>query len=127
MSRVLIVEDEPALREILKAYIELEGHEVVEAGTIWEARKRLKEWEIDLLFLDLVLPDESGLPFCQELKIEPDTASIPVVILTSLDTADDLRHALGSGAELFAAKPVNRDRIRFFLSELLEGRPDVES
>lgn len=123
MSRVLIVDDEPALREILRAYVEREGHEAVEAGSIREARRQLKEGKIDLVFLDLVLPDESGLPFCQELKIEPLTASIPVVILTSLDTAVDLRHALGSGAELFAAKPVNKDRIHFFLSELLEGRP----
>lgn len=121
MSRVLVVDDEPALREILKAYVEREGHEVVEAGTIQEARERLAEGKVDLVFLDLVLPDESGLPFCQELKIEPRTAGIPVVILTSLDTADDLRHALGSGAELFAAKPVNKDRVRFFLSELLAG------
>ena len=119
MSRVLVVDDEPALREILRAYIELEGHQVTEAGTIHEARTALKEGAIDLIFLDLVLPDESGLPFCQELKIEARTAAIPVVILTSLDTSDDLRHALGSGAELFAAKPVNKDRIHFFLSELL--------
>lgn len=119
MSRVLVVDDEPALREILRAFIEREGHEVVEAGTIHDARLRLQEGGVDLIFLDLVLPDESGLPFCQELKIEPRTAAIPVVILTSLDTSDDLRHALGSGAELFAAKPVNKDRIHFFLSELL--------
>lgn len=119
MSRVLVVDDEPALREILKAFVEREGHEVLEAGTIQQARRTLNTEHVDLIFLDLVLPDESGLPFCQELKIEPRTASIPVVILTSLDTSDDLRHALGSGAELFAAKPVNKDRIRFFLSELL--------
>jgi DNA-binding response OmpR family regulator len=119
MSRVLVVDDEPALREILRAYIEREGHQVVEAGTIHDARAILKKEIVDLIFLDLVLPDESGLPFCQELKIEPKTAAIPVVILTSLDTSDDLRHALGSGAELFAAKPVNKDRIHFFLSELL--------
>lgn len=121
MSRVLVVDDEPALREILMAYIEREGHQVVEAGTIHEARAILKKEIVDLIFLDLVLPDESGLPFCQELKIESRTAAIPVVILTSLDTSDDLRHALGSGAELFAAKPVNKDRIHFFLSELLGG------
>ena len=121
MSRVLVVDDEPALREILRAYVEREGHEVVEAGTIHDARRNLREGKIDLIFLDLVLPDESGLPFCQELKIEPATTTIPVVILTSLDTADDLRHALGSGAELFAAKPVNQERVHFFLSELLEG------
>ena len=119
MSRVLVVDDAPALREIMTAYIEREGHEVLEAGTIHEARECLRRTKVDLIFLDLVLPDESGLPFCQELKIEPRTAGIPVIILTALDTADDLRHALGSGAELFAAKPVNKDRIHFFLSELL--------
>ena len=119
MSRVLIIDDEPALREILREYVEREGHEVIEAGTIHDARLCLKQSRVDLIFLDLVLPDESGLPFCQELKIEPMTSAIPVIILTSLDTSDDLRHALGSGAELFAAKPVNKDRIHFFLSELL--------
>lgn len=119
MSRVMVVDDEPALREIMAAYIEREGHEVIGAGTIHEARLRIQEGKVDLIFLDLILPDESGLPFCQELKIEPLTTHIPVIILTSLDTADDLRHALGSGAELFAAKPINRERIHFFLSELL--------
>lgn len=119
MSTVLVVDDDPHVRQILREFIELEGHLVLEAGDATNARKALAHEQVDLVFLDVLMPGESGTALCQSIKDDPDSRVIKVVLLTGCDDESGWREGLRSGADLYAVKPVGRERIRVLLQELL--------
>lgn len=119
MSTVLVVDDDPNLRQILRAYVELEGHRVLEAGDASAARRALAQEPVDLVFMDVSMPGESGLALCQSIKDDPECQGIKVILLTGYGDESAWREGLRSGADLFALKPVNRERIKVLLDELL--------
>ena len=119
MSTVLVVDDEPNTREILREYIELEGHRVLEASNAIAARKAMAQEPVDLVFLDVLMPGESGTSLCHSIKDDPECRGIKVVLLTGFDGERSWQQGLRSGADLFAIKPVNRERIKVLLEQLL--------
>ncbi|HEX9081135.1 MAG TPA: response regulator [Holophagaceae bacterium] len=119
MSTVLIVDDDPDVRQVLRSYIELEGHRVLEAGDATSARKVLASHAVDLMLLDVMMPGESGASLCHSIKDDPEAQGLRIVILTGYDGEASWRDGLRSGADVFAIKPVNRERIRMMLQELL--------
>ncbi|MCA1828685.1 MAG: response regulator transcription factor [Myxococcales bacterium] len=98
MTRVLIVDDEPAIRESLAFALKRDGFEVVEAASLKEARQP----EADLIVLDLVLPDGNGLDFLRSLRAKSD---VPVIVLTSRDEETDRVVGLEMGADDYVLKP----------------------
>lgn len=126
MSTVLVVDDDSEVRLILREYIELGGHRVLEAADASSARRALAQERVDLVFLDVLMPGESGLALCHSIKRDPECDGIKVVVLTGYDDERAWQQGLRSGADLFAVKPVTRERIQVLLQELLtpgEGRP----
>ena len=119
MSTVLVVDDEPNTREILREYIESEGHRVLEASNAIAARKAMAQEPVDLVFLDVLMPGESGTSLCHSIKDDPECRGIKVVLLTGFDGERSWQQGLRSGADLFAIKPVNRERIKVLLEQLL--------
>ncbi|MBI1753312.1 MAG: response regulator [Acidobacteria bacterium] len=119
MSTVLVVDDDPAVRQVLRAYIELEGHRVLEAADASFARKALAKERVDLMFLDVMMPGESGMALCHSLKDDPECQGIKVVLLTGFDGERAWQQGLRSGADIFLVKPANRERIKVLLEELL--------
>ena len=97
-ARVLIVDDEPAIRESLAFALKRDGFEVEEAASLKEARAR----EADLIVLDLVLPDGNGLDFLRALRAQSD---VPVIVLTSRDEETDRVVGLEMGADDYVLKP----------------------
>jgi two-component system OmpR family response regulator len=124
MSTVLVVDDEPGIRQILKEFIELEGHKVFEAAEATSARRVLAQEHVDLIFLDVLMPGESGTALCHSIKDDPDCKNIKVILLTGFDGERSWQQGLRCGADIFLVKPVNRQRIKVLLEELLapEGR-----
>ncbi len=103
MARLLLVEDDDALRLGLRYALEDEGHVVVEAP---DAATALAEFELeapDLVLLDLRLPDRSGFEVCRELR---RTSFVPIVIVTAQDDTHDLVAGLEAGADDYVTKPV---------------------
>jgi two-component system catabolic regulation response regulator CreB len=98
MTRVLIVDDEPAIRESLAFALKRDGFEVAEAASLREARSQ----EADLIVLDLVLPDGNGLDFLRSLRAKSD---VPVIVLTSRDEETDRVVGLEMGADDYVLKP----------------------
>jgi two-component system OmpR family response regulator len=121
MSTVLVVDDDPTIREILREYIELEGHRVLEAADATFARKAMAHERVDLVFLDVLMPGESGMSLCHSIKEDPECCGIKVVLLTGFDGERAWQQGLRSGADLFAVKPVNRERIKVLLEQLLSA------
>jgi len=119
MSNVLVVDDDDLVRQVLREFIELEGHKVFEAADATAARKALAQERVDLMFLDVKMPGESGAALCHSLKDDPECQEIKVVLLTGYDGERAWRQGISSGADLFAVKPVNRERVRVLLQELL--------
>lgn len=126
MSTVLVVDDDSEVRLVLREYIEMAGHRVLEATDASSARRALAQEPVNLVFLDVLMPGESGAALCHSIKDDPECQDIKVVLLTGYDGESAWREGLRSGADIFAVKPITRERIHVLLQELLapiEGQP----
>lgn len=103
-KKILVIDDEPDLLNVVKVRLEFEHFECLTAATPMEGLKLAEEHNPSLILLDLDLPQMSGFGFLREIKQGDRTASIPVVILTANGTEDIAREALSLGAVAFLAK-----------------------
>ncbi len=101
--KILIVEDEQALRETLKQFLEKENFTVETASDYREGLMKISDYEYDCLLLDITLPDGNGLKLLEELK-RADKPT-PVIILSAKDSTDDKIHGLDLGADDYLVKP----------------------
>ena len=102
---VLIVEDEGAQREVLKYNLEAEGFEVVMAENGDEALLLVQEEQPDLIVLDWMLPNVSGIEICRRIKADPATRPIPIVMLSARGDEVDRVRGLETGADDYVVKP----------------------
>lgn len=112
MSCILVVDDDPAIREMVGMALTRTGYETLEAGSAPEARRILASRKPDLILLDWMLPGQSGFEFARQLHNDSSHASPPVIMLTARDQEEDKVAALEAGADDYVSKP-------FSVSELL--------
>lgn len=105
MTFLLIVEDELPIRELVSFVCEREGFEVVGAADVGEACAALKARRPDLILLDRMLPDRSGQSWLEDLKKNPETVGLPVIMLTARGEERDRVEALDAGADDYIVKP----------------------
>ena len=105
MARVLCIEDEADLAEIVAYYLRQAGHDVTLAATGREGLEAARAKHPELVLLDLMLPDTSGLDVCRALKGDPRTRSIPVVVLTAKGEEVDRIVGFELGADDYVTKP----------------------
>ncbi|MEL6563711.1 MAG: phosphate regulon transcriptional regulator PhoB [Pseudomonadota bacterium] len=103
--RVLVVEDEPAQREVLAYNLEAEGFAVSRAQNGEEALLLVHEDVPDIIVLDWMMPNLSGIEVCRRLKIKPETRSIPVIMLSARSEEVDKVRGLETGADDYVVKP----------------------
>jgi DNA-binding response OmpR family regulator len=104
VDKVLIVDDNYRIRKLLVDILSLR-FTVLEAGTADEARRSIAEDQPELIFLDVILPDQNGFDFCAEIRACPETARIPVIISTGLGGREDVVRAFAAGATDYIVKP----------------------
>lgn len=102
---VLLVEDEGAQREVLTYNLESEGFRVVGAETGDEAMLLVAEEAPDLMVLDWMLPNVSGIEICRRVKADPDTRHIPIIMLSARSDEGDRVRGLETGADDYVVKP----------------------
>ncbi|PRD36300.1 phosphate regulon transcriptional regulatory protein PhoB [Gemmobacter lutimaris] len=102
---VLLVEDEPAQREVLAYNLEAEGFRVVQAADGEEAMMLVDEAQPDIIILDWMMPNLSGIEVCRRLKIRPETRSIPIILLSARAEEVDRVRGLETGADDYVIKP----------------------
>ena len=111
-ATVLIVEDEQTLAEMLRYNLEAEGFVVLQAESAEEAEILVAEEQPDLVILDWMLPQVSGIELCRRFRSRPDTRAMPVLMLTARGEESDRIRGLSTGADDYVVKP-------FSLPELL--------
>jgi two-component system phosphate regulon response regulator PhoB len=109
---VLVVEDEPAQREVLSYNLEAEGFRVTTAGNGEDGLLMVQEDPPDVMVLDWMLPSVSGIEVCRQLKARPDTRAIPIIMLSARSEEVDRVRGLETGADDYVVKP-------YAVSELL--------
>ena len=105
MARVLVVDDDPVILELIRLNLELEGHEVTVAEDGVMALQRARDAHPDVLVLDVMLPEIDGFEVCRRLQQDPTTATIPVVLLSARALASDVETGWEAGAVEYVTKP----------------------
>src|SRR2546421_2171115 len=119
-ARVLVVEDDGDIAEVLRRSLRLEGYEVRLAGDGVEALDESSLFEPDAVVLDLGLPRLDGIEVCRQLRKDGD---VPILILTARDGVDARVEGLDSGADDYLVKPFDRQELLARLRALLRRRP----
>jgi two-component system phosphate regulon response regulator PhoB len=104
-SRVLLVDDDEDIRDVVGAMLEAVGLIVEPVSSAEDALERVREMHYDLLVLDWNLPGMTGLELCRHVRREPDLAALPVLFLTAHSSSKDIVEAFASGADDYVAKP----------------------
>lgn len=104
-KKILIVEDEPDIAQLVKFYLEKEGFRTHVAKSGGEALKLLKSEGPDLVMLDLMLPEIDGIEVCKRIRNAPDTALLPIIMLTAKAEESDTIVGLELGADDYVTKP----------------------
>src|SRR6202034_1204358 len=101
-DRVLVVDDEPQLRRVMRTALVANGYEVYEARTGEEALEALRENNLDLVLLDMNMPGIGGVAACREVRAQSD---VPILVLSVRDSEKDKISALDAGADDYITKP----------------------
>jgi len=104
MAKILFIEDETALQKTLSAVMEQAGHTVVNAYDGEKGLELAQEAAPDLILLDLILPKMDGFSVLEKLKGDQKTKDIPVIVLTNLESVDDVEKVIGLGATTYLVK-----------------------
>ena len=123
MARILLVEDDEMIREMVQQTLELYDHTILAALTGVEAIERAGTDRPDLILMDVGLPVMDGYEATQRLKADPATRAIPIIALTAAAGQEDRRRALAAGANEYETKPIDFDRLMSKMDSLLGARP----
>jgi len=107
-SRVLIADDNEQNGELLDAYLADEAYEILMANDGQETMDVVAATQPDLILLDIMMPRMSGYEVCEQLKADPETHNIPVLMVTALNEMGDIEKAVMAGCDDFLSKPVKQ-------------------
>jgi len=121
--RILVVDDEPRVREMIEFRLRQYGFEVLQAGDGREALAVASKEQPDLVLLDVMMPELDGFQVCSRLKQHEATEHIPVVMLTAKAEAKDVTRAFNSGAVDYVVKPYDPVVLQQKIMQNLSARP----
>ena len=116
--RILLVEDEENIRDVVKLNLELEDYEVITSGNGKDALKKIEEQHFDLLILDVMLPDVDGYQICEQVRLS--NMEVPIIFLTAKDTSLDRINGLKKGADDYLTKPFHLEELLLRVNNLIK-------
>jgi CheY-like chemotaxis protein len=120
--QILVCDNEPALRALVKAAVTNDGYEVHEARNGDESLELARALEPDLIVLDVMMPGRTGIQVLEELRAEERFRQTPVIMLTARAQASDRLAAVEAGATRFVSKPFSPIELGLIIGELVNGR-----
>lgn len=111
MKKILVVDDEEGARYLIKTVLDNAGFDVIEAKSGKESLELLEKTVPDLVILDVMMPNMDGWEVCREIKSDPRSKDIPVLMLTIKDQALDFKISSASKADLHMTKPFHNERL----------------
>ncbi len=124
---ILILDDLDINRRLLRAMLKTAPYRVLEAKRASEALRILETEIVDLLILDLMMPEMSGLEFCQKIKSNRKTQLTPILMLTSVQGVENEIAGISSGADEFLTKPLHPDVVRTRIRAMLRNKAAIDS
>jgi DNA-binding response OmpR family regulator len=119
-TKILIVDDDPLLLRLVGYILEKEGYEIVTAMDGQEALKKVETENPDLVLLDVMLPGINGIEVCRQLRSQPATAALPIVMLSARSKVSDRLAGLEAGANEYIAKPFDASEMAACIAALLD-------
>ena len=123
-KKILTIDDQADIRRLVRMTLEFEGYEVTEASSGEDGLALLKQYEPDLILLDVMMPGMDGVAVSQYLKSDLKLRDIPVVMLTALDRESDMKAGIHAGANMYLTKPFSPiellDKVAVLLKEKTE-------
>jgi len=117
---VLVVDDDPLKRKLLRLMLERFDNTVYEAHDGIDALEKLKTLDIDLMTLDIMMPNMDGYEVCTAVRNNPDTADLPVIIVSARADVKSVQRGLDCGANKYLTQPVRPDVLKSAIDEVLE-------
>lgn len=111
MATLLIVEDSPTEAQIITSCLEEAGFTLLKVTTAEAAKAILSQKIVDGIVLDVVLPGQSGFGFCREVKNDPSTQDIPIILCSSKSEKMDKKWGVRQGANDYITKPIDKDKL----------------
>ena len=121
MSTVLVIEDSLTEMEVISSCLTRGGLNVLTANNGKDAMTQINSQKPDVIVLDVVLPGRSGFELCRDLKAEPGTSTIPVVLCSTKDSEMDKFWGMKQGADAYLAKPVDQEKLLRTVKQLIKG------
>ncbi len=120
--KVLVIEDNPMNMELATDLLQLQGYEVLQAGTAFEALGLLREVTPDLILMDIQLPGLNGLDLTRDLRQDPRTKDIPIIAITAYAMLGDEEKAVRAGCNAYIPKPIETTKFFQVVGEVLGRR-----
>ena len=121
--KILIVDDEEVIRKFLKIHLTKLGYEVMEAMDGEQAIERLGKDDFDLLICDILMPKKDGWEVIKEVKSNPKTKEMPVIVLTARNEDSDMFKGYDLGANYYMTKPFTKTQLLYGLKLMLSETP----
>jgi CheY-like chemotaxis protein len=121
MARILVIDDEPDVRWLIRMSLERAGHEVIDAEDGLRGVALAQRQRPEIIVLDLMMPVMDGYAVLEALAKDERTASVPVVVLSARAIPDEAERAVGAGARAFLEKPFDPDLLAGELNDLLSA------
>jgi len=126
-ERILVIEDDPGALRLAQYVLQYEGYEVLTATNGLAGLKKARSEQLDLVILDVMLPGVDGFEICHRLRAEPQTAQLPILMLSAKAQAVDLAMGLKVGADDYLSKPTDAAVIIRRVKKLLAGKAKPRS
>lgn len=116
---VLVVDDEPQARSMMRLILVRAGFDVVEAKDGYQALDEVERRLPDLMILDIMMPGIDGFYVCEQLRADEKTANLPIIVLSAMTDADSVSRGKEVGATMYLKKPVSPDDLTRYVQEVI--------
>ena len=125
--KILVVDDEPTIVRLMEFILARQGHEMIVAVNGEEALQKIKTHQPDLVLLDIMMPRIDGYEVAQRVRADPQTAALPIIMLSAKAQDEDIRRGVEVGVDEYVTKPFTPDHLAQVVAEYLSRIAAKES